>query len=557
MWIDVPNTKKCFNCVAIDRDLLPYCVLIKLSFHLQVIETLKTSLQPALLKATIHWTPPSGYTIVDTIPRSFDTVFPNVTYSAFAVLQKKQDNSSIDSPCPISMATLSGKLAGSEKSFAISNCAAFHIRGDGGVHLEFAEAILKACAWAKIHSLEEDCLRFRANKTVNDEGTTGCEPMQKKPRLNGASSVSVPSSPVRSLHLLRDELQAYSMCSGVPCSLARHQAVGASGMCHMTPLPAHAHQHNSSHTASPLPRKMASQRSMRASRKRTASGSFASSFLSSISLSSLARSTVSTVSSAAKTAANIASFGLLSFDEPDVSIEAGERIEDQLYYQNKKDRLHWDDQHQLVYPKFYFSSSSNASHSSTTNSPESRAQLRNGQSTSISPPSECQEFASSDANSVAENALKSTTQGNKETFPTPSKQSLSGSVCASGSSEGIRIPCSFIPLVEMQLVSGAWPLVQPVLCATGISLATIRNLHVPSDHTHSNHFHGSNGINSSSEGHVWATAIAIACLQENYSQYKSEWELVALKGELWLSKHCKSPSDIHMHARDLISKAPQ
>ena len=264
---------------------------------------------------------------------------------------------------------------------------------------------------------------------------------------------------------------------------------------------------------------------------------------------------MSAVSSAAKTAANIASFGLLSFDEPDASIEAGERIEDQLYYQNKKDRLHWDDQHQLVYPKFYFSSNSSERLSS-----KGGTRLHNGHCTSISPPSECLEFQSPDTHGTTENSVQSTaTQWNKATSLMPISHNVSENATTFVSSEDTRIPCSFIPLVEMQLVSGGWPLVPPILCATGVSLATIQNLHIPSDHTHSsNHFHaGSSTTTSSDDGHVWATAIAVACLHEHYSRYKVEWELVALKGELWLSKHCESPSDVQMHARDLVHKKSQ
>ena len=338
---------------------------------------------------------------------------------------------------------------------------------------------------------------------------------------------------------------------------------------------------------------------------------------SSLSLTSVAKSSISAVGNTLKSVVNMATFGLLCHDG-DAAIENGRRIDDVLEYQRTKDsQLHWDETRgELVYPTFYYNKSHHRSQSpsSSTNHSKRKSQ-KPARHIVLDENSSALHIAVSASGS--EKRVHHHHHHPKNGFPTNGHTPLvpNGSTIAmiesgfhvsqlpqapglaSDNSDGeeddftisdsesdssvdpdwddLHRPNELLPLIHMQLFSGAWPIVRAFSYAVGVPLEEIRKLPVKAPPTSTStstdtsvpvpvpSVASSNRRSSSSEdcedetkAHFWTTALALACLEEFFVSFRREWELVALKGRCWLRENShltdRSVAEVQSVARELI-----
>lgn len=79
----------------------------------------------------------------------------------------------------------------------------------------------------------------------------------------------------------------------------------------------------------------------------------------------------------------------------------------------------------------------------------------------------------------------------------------------------------FLQIVSLQRASGSWQLTNELATSCGLALDKLRQS-CPSE------------LTSSNKDDLWATALALACLQGKFSGQKDEWEMIAAKGTKWL-----------------------
>ena len=125
--------------------------------------------------------------------------------------------------------------------------------------------------------------------------------------------------------------------------------------------------------------------------------------------------------------------------------------------------------------------------------------------------------------------------------------------------EDLHKPNELLPLVHIQLFSGAWPLLRAFSYAVGVPLEEIRKLPLSSgSNNHRTNGHTNRG-GSDKDAHLWATAVAVACLEEHFSELRSEWEVVAFKGRCWMQTELQSHSQLSLEdllrsARELVQR---
>ena len=117
----------------------------------------------------------------------------------------------------------------------------------------------------------------------------------------------------------------------------------------------------------------------------------------------------------------------------------------------------------------------------------------------------------------------------------------------------LRPPSELLPLIHMQLFSGAWPMVRAFSYAVGVPLEELRKLPLKAD--------CQGGIelgNEEANLNFWATAVAVECLKEYFAPLHSEWALVAHKGQCWLEQNLHktdfSIDRVQSISRSLVSR---
>ena len=84
-------------------------------------------------------------------------------------------------------------------------------------------------------------------------------------------------------------------------------------------------------------------------------------------------------------------------------------------------------------------------------------------------------------------------------------------------------------LITLQQAEGYWKLDALLSKILGLSVADLK-AKCPID------------CSSSSIEELWATMLALAVMEEKYSSQQDEWELVAMKAEMWLQAQPLPPS---------------
>jgi hypothetical protein len=377
-------------------------------------------------------------------------------------------------------------------------------------------AISQYVAWCKMAALEDQLLKQSyqkpaAPKPLNDSDEDS--PPAKRQRLNGTPQIDP--------QIDRNDIIKISSMSGVPFFPYTYLSPSSSSdddnkLYSITPLNESSQVVSEKQPADAL---FVAVPIRKRSRHRGSGGppqtsAAAGSVLSSVggSLVSLAGKTASSINGAFKTAVNIVSLGLINLETTTQMEDCDHGIEDQEYYQNQTNRIHWNEDRQLVFPNFYYT--------------------KNEENSDTKPAPFCE-----DTNDEVDD------------------QHLPGFDCTISTDMKLK-DCSlqayYIPLIQLQLPCGAWPLSPALSAITKVSIKKI--LELPVSNGHSSHY---SQDGQSNPGHVWATALAIAFLKTNYDWLKAEWNLVVLKGHQWISlnKECVPLpiTDINKTALQLIN----
>lgn len=140
----------------------------------------------------------------------------------------------------------------------------------------------------------------------------------------------------------------------------------------------------------------------------------------------------------------------------------------------------------------------------------------------------------------------------------------------------------YLPLMQMQLFSGAWPIGHEFSYAIRVPMGEIGKLPLLSQQQQPQQVArpaagvkktvvvqngggcvvvpGAGGVAQQEEGeesaHFWTTALAVACFRECFPQFEEEWELIVRKGEDWLENNLSqcslSKGQIQTTAKELL-----
>ena len=550
-------------------------------------------MQPSLTSTILQWHPPQGYTVVDSSPHNLGTLFSGSSYSAFALLQRTEqtangacgddDGNDDESSSCSGFATITGMVSGEQVNVKIDSVPLPAMTAPQS--REMASLLLHSTLFSKLGDLEMQTLSSSRKNSQNDAEEHSEEPPAKRSRLNGTnSSHYVAPSPVPSsqkpLHnlMVREELAELSISSGILCGLTYFRSDDGH-IVQIVPLspcllsksnskPSYHNHQNGSSTYFHRKRKRNSK----------------SELTSAVSLSSLAKNTISCIGSTLKAVANITTFGLIGQELP--FIENGQRIEDEVeYLEHRHLRLHWDESRgNIVYPKIYY-----RSHPSNLcpESPEQpKRRVRHAQHKKVGQSAQYPNVATNSilcngtvisttpngahlsppfnhhmvlARELAEGGSYSAGEDDEEGFTISDTESDSS---VDPDWEDLRKPNELLPLIHMQLFSGAWPMVRAFSYAVGVPLEEIRKLPLcscdPKDEEASSNSSDQHRQGSGQERkpHFWATALALACLEQHFAGLKMEWEVVAYKGLCWLEQEQHhtglSMSEVQRIAQELV-----
>lgn len=564
------------------------------------MEVLQDSLQPALVDATLSWSPPSGYTVMDSTPEHLGTLHSGNSYTAFARLKK--------------IPPQGGKGEGAEAHPKERGCAT--IAGSTGdedvrVHVDAVEipsltpgqsaellgVLSQAASWSRLCELEEKVASFSCKARLNgttvqpsnhDGGGGDDDGHAHRPDEDEASCV--------------EELVRLSLETGIPTALT--VLVDRSSGSRVTQI-VPTKQHHQLQQAKPvsanghLSHQLTSHMHMAPSmmyRKRKRDHFAHDAAAPSFSIASLAKNAISAVSSKLKAVVSVS--GLVDEDDVSLALENGIRIDDLDYQQNGDLSLRWDSQRkELVYPDAYYAHglkhSRPASRSSGSAPKRMKAHVAvNGGGALRSCAVVSSGAASapllsivlptykykSVANGVSVSAYgNGTSQSALVASPdagVPTKRSATGGggpamaddddvMDGDESSDSsvdpdwneLRPPSELLPLIHMQLFSGAWPMVRAFSYAVGVPLDEMRKLPLKAGQQNAA---STAGDTEEAALNLWATAVAVECFKEYFAPLRSEWALVAHKGQCWLEQNLHktdfSIDRIQSISRSLVSR---
>ena len=559
------------------------------------------------MDSILRWNPPEGYTVIENTPKSLGTLYSGNSYTAFAFLKKtdsSDDNMARQHPTSSGSVSITGMVSSEQAEINIGQTVLPNLTATQ--NSELVSIFSQTAMWSKLQDLE---MQMLASSRKNSSHEDKLEPAPKRPRLNGTIAHGAQkdtADPSVQEHLIESSLQF-----GIPCALTYFKCDARNSSDHrlMQILP--YNQNSNTPPSSKAPNHGINLQ--RDSRKRArypphrCNGDSTPSFP--FSITSLTKSTLSAVSSTLKSAANIATLGLICSDS-NPPVEDGQRIDDQLEYQQERaSQLYWDeDKQEIVYsPVYYTSGHPKGSSTRVSKGKGAKSHYKNSkhtsssQTASIPPPplytnnhlpqmpvlnsngsflplnGEAVVSAAVIANGYAGGVDISTsmmidtpsivshlTDGGDEDDFTISDSESDSSVDPDW--DDLRRPNQLLPLIHMQLHSGAWPIVRAFSFAVGVPLEEIRKLPLKeqlntNDEANPTQERGMptsnatslNNADDESKAHFWTTALAIACMDEYFTQLRPEWELVAYKGERWLRQQSHQ-TDLSMEEVQRIAK---
>ena len=486
-------------------------------FCIQVMEVLKESVEPTIMNAVLKWNLPHEYSVIDSTPNSFHSMYVGNSYTAYAFL-RKTCSQRINGKSLTSSAIISGIIGEDVVQFVVS--PAIHFLP---LDLSSAYILTLTAIWSRLLDLEQ----VATCSKVKEE-----EPEENNPiSRNGYAS----SEYTRSIH---KQLVEISLLSNIPTPLTyltNESESRCKRIIQVLPYGKNFCDTQKSITVSSYHKDRHRRRNHRHHLRRC---HFVSSGHASISLTSIARQTLSNFSSRLKSMV-----GLFLPDQNSVVAGDVQMLEDEVEYQEKKgSQLQLDDAHNIIYPSFYYNipvSSKMPSHSEKS---KEMTLLKNEVESSKQSESLNPLLWSSGGNVVTEHS------SDEEVEVNISDNESDSSVDPEW--DDLKPPSDLLPLIHMQLHSGAWPLVRPFSYAVGIPIDEIRKLPLVSKHNVRD--------NTEDGANFWSTALAVVCLEEHFAHLSSEWEIIAFKGRRWLecNQHvCSLTMDeVYNVARKLVIK---
>ena len=169
----------------------------------------------------LRWTPPEGYTVVDSTPRNPGTLYSGTSCTAFAFLKRtdaSDDNVSLQKrnpPISSGSATITGMVSGEQVKIEMGQVVLPNLTTEQ--NSELMSIFRQTAIWSKLCDLEMEVLTSSRKNSSHEEKL---EPATKRLRLNGTithetqnqSTQLTDSSPRE--HLIDSSLQ-----SGIPCAL--------------------------------------------------------------------------------------------------------------------------------------------------------------------------------------------------------------------------------------------------------------------------------------------------------------------------------------------------
>ena len=474
----------------------------------------KESLQPTITDVLLKWNVPHGYILADTTPNSFHTMYVGNSYTAYAFLQRDDcEGVTHDKPCTGS-ATIAGVVGDDDVEISVKPTTLSSLTP--AQNTEIASIINQNAIWLKLLDLEQQAAMIskpRSRKVCEPDG----KPVAKRPCLNGPRNVCDHSEMTPSIHKL---LLDISLLNHIPSPLTYFASMNTSRKI-LQILP---YEKNNNITRSSVADTQAHHRGRHYRRRfRHRRRYLQSSNQASFSLASFTRNTISSVSSRLKSIV-----GLFIPETNPGTTDDIQMLEDEVEYQEKKgSQLQLDISSNLVYPSFYYNCPVDDKVKSKIK-PSQKCVVEKNEMGKPTPPLEASTSSViTQHSSVNENELTiSDTESDSSVDP---------------DWDGLRKPSDHLPLIHLQLFSGAWPLVRPFSYAVGVPLDEIRKLPLnesrlnPTAVQMSPHYSGD--IEDEANAHFWCTALAVTCLEEYFSHLPAEWELVAYKGKIWLEQN--------------------
>ncbi len=600
------------------------------------MEVLKECLNPFLMEAEIKWQPPPGYSVVDSTPKYFGVMYSHQSHLAFAFLKRTtaipngesgEDGDNSTKPLT-SPATIVGRLRGQEVKLPIKAATLPPLASVQKA--ELASILGRIGKWAKLSELEILRLQSISRKNSTEEEEDQDPPKAKRPRLNGgtsihnllSSSLSMPSP-----NEVKEDMLRLSMDSGISCPFTYLKSsssgdASARKMIQILPfMSKQAHSRPSSSRgykngiSSNHQKKYSDARNSKRNLRKPRSMEHEQQQQDHMStMAALAKKTISSVTSSVMTMVNIFN--------PDVNssavMDGGKTIEDAMEIEKRKGtQLYWDERrNEIKYPSIYYQTKkANGSHNlnhqrakhhhhhrqaykeMTWEQPHSnRADDVTTTTTGRSNGHSCQ--TNQQQRCVAATTTSSNGYGDRSCQPSSSQHQQQRYVIDTSSSsddeddvmfsesesdssidldwESLPKTREYLPIIQMQLFSGAWPMAHGFSYAVRVPLGEIWNLPLLNQKSENHSITTSNNkplsplsgsrkyssqdIDDESNAHFWTTALAVVCFRECFPEFEGEWELIVHKGEKWLEQNlglcALSMSEVQAKAKELLFRKP-
>lgn len=466
---------------------------------------LKESLQPTITNALLEWNLPNGYLLADTTPKMFHSMYVGNSYTAFAFLQRELHEDVVCEHSCAGSATISGVVGKDVIQVLMKPTSTFHF--DPEQEPKVTELLLQHAIWSKLVDLEQQALSISYMSGKNTYAVPE-KPSSKRVCLSG--SIGHCSNDA-DISVIRKQLLDISLQSHILSPLTYLTSENSSlRILQILPYEIHTGYDCASvcvrHKARHYRRKY-HHHHHRFTPSRQASFSFGN----------IAKSTISSVSSHLKSV-----FGLFLPDTNLVPANDIQMLEDEVEYQEKKgSQLQLDSSFNLIYPPCYYSTQ--GAYFSSTNK-ELTGQM---------------DSSTADGKPIQLHRTSVTSVMSKHSGDEVDISDNESDSSLDPDWDGLKQPNDLLPLIHMQLFSGAWPLVKPFSYAVGVPLNEIRKLPVIIDkyRVSSNAPCSTEDMKEEEKGNFWCTVLAVTCLEECFAHLFTEWELVAYKGKIWLEQN--------------------
>ena len=589
------------------------------------MEVLKDSLRPFLMDTRIRWRPPRGYVVADSTPKSLGTLFPQHSHLSFAFLRKKSqalydNNNAFHHSHP--PATIVGSLGGREVEIPAMEATLPSLTAAQSSDL--SSVLTQVGRWSKLEELEIARLQAVSRKnSVEDEDADTKEPKAKRPRLNGETNGVLPTPSE-----IQKELLELSLRSGIPSPFTFFQGRGETTAATAEDTDRQILQllpfkQPSSANANSLRKyrngMVASQRRKHRRRQEQQQQQQREKEQQEQERGSVVSRTISAVSSSF--------MNLVNMFHTDTSSIDGKTIDDELELQRQKgSQLILDDSSgKIKYPSSYY-----MQNASTTQSSDKKGVLsnhhhhhknhhhhhhhhrhaaketalvgvgnKNGNGRHLhhlapAPNGHCYRPPSTGPGGVTKTHTHappssiSNSTSTSITQPPPTRYVLDTSSSSDDEEDIFTISDSesdtsveldwdslpktreYLPMIQMQLFSGAWPMIHEFSYAVRVPFGEIGKLpllnqqkpETESSKKPSPSLPPANSclheLDHEDRAHFWTTVLAVACFRECFPELREEWELVVRKGERWLEENlhqCSlSNAEVQAKAKELLSR---